>query len=102
MQPNGEYSGQREELYGRGTFCSGDDGSFAFETWYPVNYGGMGQHIHFKVNADGHDEVVSQMLFSTDKLLHVKKFQVVDDTTTTTPEEEAEGSFDVTYNITVA
>ena len=37
VQPNGEYSGKSEEFYGRNTFYSGDDGNFAFETWYPVN-----------------------------------------------------------------
>jgi protocatechuate 3,4-dioxygenase beta subunit len=53
--PDGEYA----DAY-RATLFSGDDGAYAFTSHVPVAYGGRPPHVHLRVTAPGHAELVTQ------------------------------------------
>jgi len=50
----------------RGVIKSDSKGRYSFKTIYPPSYGSRPRHIHFKVRANGFDELTSQIYFRGD------------------------------------
>lgn len=50
-----------EEFQGFGRVVTGDDGRYEFRTIRPVEYGARTPHIHYKVEARGHELLVTQL-----------------------------------------
>ena len=44
---------------------TGEDGTYRFKTIVPGKYPGRTPHIHYRILADGHDELVTQMFFES-------------------------------------
>ena len=65
----GKYAGPDDGFRLRGKVKSGDDGSYAFSTVFPGHYEGRPVHIHYKVDADGFLELVTQLYFAGDEYL---------------------------------
>lgn len=49
---------------GYGRMRTGDDGRFVFNTIKPVGYSGRPPHVHFKVIAEEHIDLVTEMYFA--------------------------------------
>ena len=63
--PDDDGEGPAERGFqGFGRTLSGSDGRYAFRTIKPVLYSGRPPHIHFKVIASGHRELVTQLYFA--------------------------------------
>jgi len=54
------------EITLRGFVLTESDGSFAFQSIRPGLYGRRARHIHFKITANGHEELVTQSYFDGD------------------------------------
>ncbi|TND10021.1 MAG: intradiol ring-cleavage dioxygenase [Bacteroidetes bacterium] len=65
-----EYDNRSKEYRHRGQWITGDDGAYSFKTIVPGKYlnGELYRpaHIHFRVTAPGHKELVSQIYFKGD------------------------------------
>lgn len=66
----GEYDNDSNEFRYRARFITGDDGKYEFKTIIPGRYlnGDVfrPKHYHFRVTAEGHRELVSQIYFKGD------------------------------------
>lgn len=62
---DGEGPAQRG-FQGFGRTQTDAEGRYAFRTIKPALYGGRPPHVHFKVVASGHQELITQMYFSGD------------------------------------
>jgi protocatechuate 3,4-dioxygenase beta subunit len=69
----GEYDNTSEEFLYRGRFLTGDDGSYQFRTIIPGRYLNGNtfrpSHIHFRVTAPDHIDLVSQIYFKDDPFI---------------------------------
>jgi catechol 1,2-dioxygenase len=69
---NGEYDTTQEFKF-RGSYQTGDDGTYRFRTIIPGRYLNGGtfrpSHIHFRITAPGHGELVSQIYFRDDPFI---------------------------------
>lgn len=54
--PRGEYDDAH-----RGTLVTGQSGAYSFDTDSPPPYYGRPSHIHFKVHAEGHRQLTTQL-----------------------------------------
>jgi protocatechuate 3,4-dioxygenase beta subunit len=55
VNPNGQYDDDH-----RATLFSDGSGAYTFESNFPPGYGGRPPHIHVRVEADGHQTLISQ------------------------------------------
>ena len=66
----GTYDTDSTDFHYRASLTAGDDGGYAFNTNLPGKYLNGDQfrpsHIHFRVSADGHQTLVSQVYFEND------------------------------------
>lgn len=71
----GEYDNESEDFMQRGKWITAKDGKYAFQTILPGKYlnGGVYRpaHIHFRVRAAKHKELISQIYFQGDP--HIEK-----------------------------
>jgi catechol 1,2-dioxygenase len=69
---NGEYDTTQEFNF-RGSYQTGADGNYRFRTIIPGRYLNGGtfrpSHIHFRITASGHGELVSQIYFRDDPFI---------------------------------
>lgn len=81
---------------GFGRSIADADGRYTFRTIKPVLYSGRPPHVHFKVNAAGHRELVTQMYFAGDnkELGFVRGFSKERDRLTVTPAATRDGNRD--------
>lgn len=70
---SGAYDSSTSDFEFRGTVGTDSDGRYQFTTIVPGQYLNGSQyrpsHIHFKVNADGHKEVITQLYFAGDPFI---------------------------------
>jgi protocatechuate 3,4-dioxygenase beta subunit len=57
------------EITLRGFVLSETDGTYAFQSIRPGLYGSRARHIHFKITAPGHEDLVTQSYFQGDNRL---------------------------------
>lgn len=63
--PGGQYDNQG--FHYRAQFNSGDGGKYEFETNLPGHYPDrVCQHVHYKISAEGHKPLITQLYFATD------------------------------------
>ena len=55
-----------ESINLRGFVLTDEDGRFAFRSIFPGYYGSRARHIHYKINAKGHKELITQNYFEGD------------------------------------
>ena len=69
----GNYPDASEDFKLRGTMVTNSNGEYLFESILPGRYAMGGSfrpaHIHFKVSAEGHDSITTQMYFEGDPYL---------------------------------
>jgi protocatechuate 3,4-dioxygenase beta subunit len=97
VQQDGDYDMSSADGNYRATVRTGFDGAVEFTTHEPIAYDVgdkmMPKHFHFRINAPGHDELVTQLRFTGDPW---------DDgqcpaSLMLTPTAVGDGSFEVTY-----
>ena len=62
--PEGNYD--LEGYRYRGRVRASKDGKYRFETFMPAAYGGRPRHIHYKIFAQGFEELTTQLYFEND------------------------------------
>lgn len=69
----GEYDNSSNDFDFRGVLYSNSNGKYEFSTLVPGRYLNAGtyrpSHIHFKVTADGHKDLVTQLYFENDPFI---------------------------------
>ena len=47
-------------------------GEYRFDTYMPANYGGRPRHVHYKITAEGYENLVTQLYFENDPFFEGK------------------------------
>ena len=55
-----------------------NDGAYRFETFMPGNYGGRPRHIHYKIAAQGHETLITQLYFEDDPFFEGRIDRTID------------------------
>jgi protocatechuate 3,4-dioxygenase beta subunit len=108
---------QQPDYNFRGRFRTSDSGGYEFQTMVPKPYtvptdgpvgrylGAVGQHpwrpahIHFKVSAEGHDTLVTQVFFPDDPYLEDDTIGAVKDELVRPLERQEDGHYTCTFDI---
>jgi protocatechuate 3,4-dioxygenase beta subunit len=63
-QARGDYASFKPEDFGnRGYILTNDQGEYSFDTTSPTLYEGRARHIHFRINAEDHNGITTQLIF---------------------------------------
>lgn len=98
--PHGDYDNETWEFEFRGQVSTDEDGHWWCETLFPGRYLNGAEfrpaHVHFKVSADGHTPLTTQLYFEGDEFLEDDPWALP--SLTTRPEEQGDGSLEVQFD----